>query len=210
DGPRVPPALHAIARARTQRQAAIGAELSLEIDGRVLTCLVNAVILPADDDARGDRVIAVFHDITEAARLEREVARQSARLEAVVHLVDEGIFVVNDEARLVFVNETGRRMLDCSEGMSLEERVRRLPLFDSEGRLLPGSSYPSSRGLAGEAVTGLAVSFDHPLGGRRHLRANAHPLRRPDGAIEAVFLPLQDGDDPEPVPGRSRLSAPAA
>src|SRR4029453_2568911 len=149
DGAQLPSALHPIARARAQRQAVIGAELSLEIDGRGLTCLVNAVILPAADDIRGDRVLAVFHDITEAARLEREVARQAARLEAIVHLVDEGIFVVNDEARLVFVNDAGRRMLEFSEGMSLEERVRRLPLFDSEGRLLPAASYPSSRGLAG-------------------------------------------------------------
>ena len=205
DGAQLPSALHPIARARAQRQAVIGAELSLEIDGRGLTCLVNAVILPAADDIRGDRVLAVFHDITEAARLEREVARQAARLEAIVHLVDEGIFVVNDEARLVFVNDAGRRMLEFSEGMSLEERVGRLPLFDSEGRLLPAASYPSSRGLAGESVTGLAVSFDHPLGGRRHLRANAHPLRRPDGTVEAVLVTWKDVTDQERV--RTELEA---
>jgi PAS domain S-box-containing protein len=205
DGAQLPPALHPIARARAQRQAVIGAELSLEIDGRGLTCLVNAVILPAADDLRGDRVLAVFHDITEAARLEREVARQAARLEAIVHLVDEGIFVVNEEARLVFVNDAGRRMLEFSEGMSLEERVRRLPLFDSEGRLLPAASYPSSRGLAGESVTGLAVSFDHPLGGRRHLRANAHPLRRPDDTVEAVLVTWKDVTDQERV--RAELEA---
>ena len=45
----------------------------------------------------GRRVLAVFHDVTEAARLEREVASQAARLEAIVHLVDEGVFVVDDD-----------------------------------------------------------------------------------------------------------------
>src|SRR4030095_13056775 len=120
DGAQLPSALHPIARARAQRQAVIGAELSLEIDGRGLTCLVNAVILPAADDIRGDRVLAVFHDITEAARLEREVARQAARLEAIVHLVDEGIFVVNDEARLVFVNDAGRRVVAVRRGRVVE------------------------------------------------------------------------------------------
>src|SRR4029434_346238 len=138
-------------------------------------------------------------------RAEREVPRQAARLEAIVHLVDEGIFVVNDEARLVFVNDAGRRMLEFSEGMSLEERVRGLPLFDAEGRLLPAASYPSSRGLAGESVTGLAVSFDHPLGGRRHLGANAHPLRRPDGTVEAVLVTWKDVTDQERV--RTELEA---
>ena len=191
DGASLPPALHPIARALTQRQAVIGAELALDIDGRSLTCLVNVVMVPADEGG-SDRVLAVFHDVTEAARLEREVARQAARLEAIVHLVDEGIFVVDDDNRLIFVNDAGRRMLDFTEGMSLQERVRLQPLFDPEGRALPASAYPSSRGLRGESVTDLPVVFDHPLNGRRQLRANAHPLRRPDGTIEAVLVSWKD------------------
>jgi PAS domain S-box-containing protein len=122
-----------------------------------------------------------------------------------VHLVDEGIFVVDAEGRLVFVNEAGRRILDFTEGMSLEERVRHQALFDLEGRLLPASAYPSSRGLAGEPVTGLAVVLDHPLGGRRQLRANAHPLRRPDGTVEAVVVTWKDVTDQERV--RAELEA---
>jgi PAS domain S-box-containing protein len=205
DGAQLPAALHPIARALAHGQAVIGAELSLEVDGRTLTCLVNAVTLPATDESGGDRVLAVFHDVTEAARLEREVASQAARLQAIVHLVDEGVFVINEEGRLVFVNVAGRRILDFSEGMSLEERVRRQPLFDLDGRLLPASAYPSSRGLRGESVTGLAVVLDHPLGGRRQLRANAHPLRRPDGTIEAVLVTWKDVTDQERV--RAELEA---
>jgi len=197
DGAPLPPPLHPIARALAQRQAVIGAELLLEIEGRSLTCLVNVVMLPADDGGRGDRALAVFHDITEAARLEREVASQATRLEAIVHLVDEGIFVVDDESRLVFVNEAGRRMLDFTEGMSLQERVQRQPLFDPEGRPLPAAAYPSSRGLRGESVTGMPVVFDHPLDGRRQLRANAHPLRRRDGRIEAVLVTWKDVTEQE-------------
>jgi PAS domain S-box-containing protein len=205
DGAELAGPAHPIARTLAHGQAVIGAELSLEIDGRALTCLVNAVPLPAGGDGHGDRVLAVFHDITESARLEREMARQAARLEAVVHLVDEGIFVVDDESRLVFVNDAGRRILDFGEGMSLEERVRRQPLFDLEGHVLPASAYPSSRGLAGESVTGLAVVLDHPRGGRRQLRANAHPLRRPDGSIEAVLVTWKDVTDQERV--RTELEA---
>lgn len=189
----LPSPLHPVARALAQRQAVIGAELSLEIDGRALTCLVNAVMLPGPDA----RVLAVFHDITEASRLEREVTRQAARLEAIVHLVDEGIFVVDEDNRLVFVNEAGRQMLDFTEGMTLEERVRVQPLFDPEGRPLPASAYPSSRGLRGESVTGQAVVFDHPVHGRRQMRASSHPLRRPDGTIEAVLITWKDVTDQE-------------
>ncbi|HEU4367100.1 MAG TPA: ATP-binding protein [Methylomirabilota bacterium] len=192
DGAELPAALHPIARALAQRQAVIGAELSLELDGRALTCVVNAVPLAA-----GERVLAVFHDITEAARLEREVARAAARLEAIVHLVEEGVFVVDAEGRLVFVNDAGRRMLEFREGMSLAERVRRQPLFDPEGRPLPPDAYPSSRALRGESVTDLPVTVEHPLDGRRHLRASSHPLRRPDGSVEAVLVTWKDVTDQE-------------
>ena len=43
DGSHLPPALHPISRALAQRQAVIGAELLLDVEGRTLTCLVNAV-----------------------------------------------------------------------------------------------------------------------------------------------------------------------
>jgi PAS domain S-box-containing protein len=191
DGVVLPPSLHPIVRALAQRQAVIGAELALDVEGRTLTCLVNVVLVPTEESG-GDRALAVFHDITEAARLEREVVRQATRLEAIVHLVDEGIFVVDEDNRLIFVNEAGRHMLAFTEGMTLQERLQRQPLFDPDGRPLPASAYPSSRGLRGESVTDLPVVFDHPLNGRRQLRANAHPLRRPDGTIEAALITWKD------------------
>jgi PAS domain S-box-containing protein len=196
-GTPLPPALHPIARALAQRQAVIGAELHLEIEGRSLTCLVNAVTLPADESGRTGPVLAIFHDVTEAARLEREVASQAARLEAIVHLVDEGILVVDDQNKLVFVNEAGRQMLGATEGMTLDERARHQPLLDPDGQRLPASAYPSSRGLRGESVISLAVMLDHPRNGRRQLRASTHPLRRPDGRIEAALITWKDVTDQE-------------
>jgi signal transduction histidine kinase/ActR/RegA family two-component response regulator len=195
DGTPLPPALHPITRALVQRQAVIGAELHLEIDGRSLTCLVNAVPLPS---AQGDdHVLAVVHDVTEAARLEREVARQAARLQAIVHLVDEGILVFDSESRVVFMNEAGRRIFDFAPGMPSPDRMAHRPLFDLDGQPLPAAAYPSARGGRGESVTGMPVLFDHPLNGRRQLRANAHPLRRPDGSVEAVVVTWKDVTDQE-------------
>jgi signal transduction histidine kinase/ActR/RegA family two-component response regulator len=195
DGTPLPPALHPITRALVQRQAVIGAELHLEIDGRALTCLVNAVPLPSDDG--DDRVLAVVHDVTEAARLEREVARQAARLQAIVNLVDEGILVFDADGRVVFMNDAGRRIFDFAPGMPLHDRMAHRPLFDLDGQPLPAAAYPSARGGRGEAVTGMPVLFDHPLNGRRQLRANAHPLRRPDGTVEAVVVTWKDVTDQE-------------
>src|SRR6185369_13923674 len=84
------------------------------------------------------------HDVTEAVRLEREVAAQAARLQAVVDLVDEGIAVFDPDNRLVFVNDAGRRRLGFSDGMPLEERAGRQPLLDADGRpLAPGAPPPA-------------------------------------------------------------------
>jgi signal transduction histidine kinase/ActR/RegA family two-component response regulator len=105
--------------------------------------------------------------------------------------------VVDDAGRLVFLNDAGRRNLDFSEGMPLDERVRRQPLFDLDGRPLAAAAYPSARGLRGESVTGQALVIDHPLEGRRQLRASAHPLRRPDGSVEAVLVTWKDVTDQE-------------
>jgi signal transduction histidine kinase len=187
DGTPLPPPLHPISRALVQRQAIIGAELSLDFEGRVLTCLVNAVPLSA-----GGGVLTVFHDITESARLEGEVARQTARMAAIVELVDEGIFVVDADGRLAFMNEAGRRILDFREGMTLEDRIRHRPMLDVDGRALSAADYPSSRAFRGEPVIDLPMVFDHPITGRRRLLASAHPLRQPGGAIEAVLITWKD------------------
>jgi signal transduction histidine kinase/ActR/RegA family two-component response regulator len=191
----LPLALHPIRRALMQQQAVIGAELLLDIDSRPVTCVVNAVPLPrplapTDQTSRG--VLAVFYDVTEARRLEGEVAHQSARLQAIVDLVEEGIAVVDADSRLSFINNTGRRLVPFVEGMALADRLRAAPLLDAEERPLPAEAYPSARGLRGEHVTDVPVIINLPHGARRHLRISAHPLRRPDGAVEAVLLTWKD------------------
>ena len=194
EGQPLPPALHPIARALAQRQAVIGAELLVETgEQRTLTCLINAVPLPAPPGGGpSPGVLAVFHDITEAARLERELAAQAARLEAIVDLVNEGIAVLDAGNRLVFINHAGRRLLDFSEGMTIEDRATAAPLLDAAERPLPPSAYPSARGLRGELVTDLPVIVARPGATRRHLRISANPLRRPDGTVEAALVTWRD------------------
>ena len=194
DGEPLPPVLHPIARALAQHQAVIGAELLVDVDERrTLTCLVNAVPLPPPaGGGPSPGVLATFYDITEAARLEGELAAQAARLQAIVDLVNEGIAVVDADNRLVFINDAGRRLLGFREGMSLADRAAAGPLLDADARVLPPEAYPSARGLRGEPVTDVAVIVGRPGERRLYLRISAHPLRRPDGSVEAALVTWKD------------------
>jgi len=193
DGQPVQPSMHPIARALAQRQAVIGAELLLDVDDRrTLTCQINVVPLPTPAGGPTTGVLAVFHDITESARLEREVAAQAARLQAIVDLVDEGVAVIDTDDRITFINDAGRQMLGFSHGMTVDARARQVPLLDADEVALAPEAYPSARGLRGEHVTDMPVIVAAAGVPRRHLRISAHPLRGADGRVEATLVTWKD------------------
>jgi nitrogen-specific signal transduction histidine kinase len=66
DGAPVAAALHPIRRALAQGQAVIGAELTLELEGRPATFLVNSVPL-RDETGRLTGTVSMFHDVTGAS-----------------------------------------------------------------------------------------------------------------------------------------------
>src|SRR5688572_5578655 len=129
DGTEQPPALHPIARALAHRQAVIGAEHTYELPHGTVTYLVNAVPL---GDAGG--AVAVFHDVTEALRLEREGAEHAARLQALVDLVNEAIYIVGRDGRLLFANALGREHMGdpALEPLTAADRARALRITDVE------------------------------------------------------------------------------
>jgi signal transduction histidine kinase/CheY-like chemotaxis protein len=193
DGGSLAPALHPIIRALAQRQAVIGAELTLELGAGPVTYLVNTV--PLRDGADG--IVAVFHDVTEARRLEREATEQAIRLQALVDVVDEGIYIFSADGRPIFINALGRDLLGdpTFETMTAADRARALRITDVHGAVLQTADLPSSRALRGEPVVGVELVVRHPLLGVRRMRVNAHPLRRPGGHIYAAVAAWKDVTD---------------
>src|SRR5204862_5791278 len=104
------PPLHPIRRALARGQAVIGAELTLDIDGRPAIFLVNTIPL-RDERGTLTGTVSVFHDVTGARQLEREAAEHARQLRTLVDLVHEGIFIIAANGALLFTNGLGRELL---------------------------------------------------------------------------------------------------
>ena len=191
DGGQLASALHPIRRALAQQQAVIGAELTLELEGRSAIFLVNTVPL-RDADARFTGTVSVFHDVTGARQLEREAAEHAAQLTTVVDLVNEGIFIVDGEGALLFTNGLGRDLLgDMPRGEAPAARVKRFDLREVDGTPLAPARLPSVRALRGETVPATNLLVGRADGSTRRVEVRAHPLRR-DGGIYAAIITWRD------------------
>jgi len=191
DGGQLASALHPIRRALAQQQAVIGAELTLELEGRSAIFLVNTVPL-RDADARFTGTVSVFHDVTGARQLEREAAEHAAQLTTVVDLVNEGIFIVDGEGALLFTNGLGRDLLgDMPRGEAPAARVKRFDLREVDGTPLAPARLPSVRALRGETVPATNLLVGRADGSTRRVEVRAHPLRR-DGGIYAAVITWRD------------------
>jgi signal transduction histidine kinase len=191
DGEPLAPALHPIVRALAHGQAVIGAELTLELEGRPAIFLVNTV--PLRDERGGfTGTVSVFHDVTGARQLEREAAEHARQLQTLVDLVHEGIFIIAADGALLFTNGLGRDLLgDMPPGERPADRIKRLGISELDGDLIAPERLPSARALQGETVAPVDVLITGASGRRRRARVRAHPLRR-DGAIYAAVVTWRD------------------
>ena len=190
DGQPLPSALHPIARAHAQRQAVIGAELTIACGEVESTYVVNTIPVWTGDTMMG--TVSVFHDVTTAAHLERDVAEHAERLETVVNLVNDGVFIVGTDSRIMFANSLGARLLGLPQTLDVDERRRQLHVTDLDGRPLSVEDAPSSRVFRGESVSRMEFIIEVPTGERRHIRANAHPLRKADSTVYAALVTWKD------------------
>ena len=137
---------------------------------------------------------SVLHDITDAVRLEGDLADHAACLAAIVDQANDSVFVVDSEGRIIFMNAVAERVLAPMAGETPADRARRLDFRTLDGVAVPADRMPARLALDGVAVADLELTIAAG-GGRRHLAARAHPLRRADGAIYAAAVTLRDVTD---------------
>jgi signal transduction histidine kinase/ActR/RegA family two-component response regulator len=193
DGTAITAARHPIVRAAEQRQALIGLELTLTLASGPVTYLVST--RPVGDGAAGSMI--VFRDVTAVRRLEREADEHAARLQALVELVDQAIFIVDADGRVLFINALGHEQMGdvALELLSPLERARALEMSELDGRLIAPEDLPFNRAMRGETVGGTTLLIRHATQGIRRMRVSAHPLRRPGGQVYATVVAWKDVTD---------------
>src|SRR5687767_1239884 len=185
---------HPVRRALVTGRPVTGAGLLIRMPGGVqATWVVNTAPLRTGDRISG--TVSVFHDLTRWVQLETELADHGERLEAMVNLVSDVVFVIDKDGSITFVNANGEALLGLEAGLSMAERHRRLDVHDVMGRPLPMEEALSVRALRGETSSGLSLLVRDPAGQMRHVVTNAHPLRRPDGIIYAALVTMKDITD---------------
>ena len=139
--------------------------------------------------------VAVLHDVTEAVRLEVDLADHAARLEAIVDQANDSVLVVDADGRILFTNAVGHRLLTpASADETGAERAHRLELRTVDGHPLPADRLPSKLATAGITVSDMELTLATSTG-RRRLAAKAHPLRDASGRIYAAVVTLKDVTD---------------
>jgi signal transduction histidine kinase/CheY-like chemotaxis protein len=185
---------HPVRRALVTGRPVTGAGLLIRAaGGEQSTWVVNTAPLRSGDRITG--TVSVFHDLTRWAQLETELADHGERLEAMVNLVSDVVFVIDADSRITFVNANGEALLGLEAGLSMAERHRRLDVHDASGRPLPMEEALSVRALRGETTSGRPLLVRDPAGHLRNVVTNAHPLRRPDGVIYAALVTMKDVTD---------------
>ncbi|HEY7850818.1 MAG TPA: PAS domain S-box protein, partial [Ktedonobacterales bacterium] len=140
--------------------------------------------------------ISVSEDISERKRLERGLADNVAQLEAIFAAIGDAVFVYDEYGQPIRTNPASRYIYGYEPGqsylsLSREERRRRLPAYDLEGRVLSGDRRPAARALAGEVFHGDAAQDVRVRGadGRlRYLSFTGAPIRHEQRITGAVVV----------------------
>ncbi|GAC1621206.1 MAG: hypothetical protein NVS4B11_14020 [Ktedonobacteraceae bacterium] len=104
-------------------------------------------------------VVSISHDVSALRRSERAMAASASELEAVFESITDGVFVFNQEGRMMRMNTAFRILLGIQVHTDYfshtpDERRTLFTLSDEQGQPLSYVQWPQSRILRGESLKG--------------------------------------------------------
>jgi diguanylate cyclase (GGDEF)-like protein/PAS domain S-box-containing protein len=138
------------------------------------------------------QVLTSVRNVTETKLAERGL-RDSERLNrSIVAGLQEGVVVIDTEARIVLANAAAARLLGVDELAGRALSGVPVDLLDDRGRLLTDERLPLSRALRGEEVRGEVVRFVRPDGTLLWIEMHANPLVDEAGEVRGAVASYDD------------------
>lgn len=170
-----------------------------DAEGHVRSILSSAAPV-RDADGRIQGAVAITHDVTALRETQQAAVERASQLEAILESMADGIFVYDQEGRILRTNDAARKLfaLDTHSEYATLPLNERLPLVetrDAEGRpVLPDAS-PQRRVLRGEVLSGDTATdyLLRVLDGRDVMvNVTGTPVRSEDGKVYGGILILRD------------------
>lgn len=131
-----------------------------------------------------------------ASRIESQliesITRQVRRTEAMIAGMSDGVLLVDDQGRTVFINAAGQRLLGKSEvGVPITQHAEIYRLRDEHGRMLDPQELPSAQALStGRAIQDVTILIARD-GDTVAVSMSATPLHE-DGQTSGVVVTFRD------------------
>jgi len=159
-------------------------------DSRAVNREGDQVQLEQLREANERLVIAGVREQELAEMAERETARMNALLGTLV----EGVAILDGEGRIVLMNRAGRDILSLpeKEGPRTLEELRSLDFRGTDGEPLDFGEWPLCQALRGEQFSNREVIWVRPEGGSRQLAFSGSSLRNEQGAVVLAITVFRD------------------
>lgn len=147
------------------------------------------------------QIIEYTLDITQRKEVEEELrktrdelASERSLLHAVLSQMPPGVVVAEPTGRIILMNEQATGIMDHPDRVASRiEEYAEYRFLHPDGRPYEPEEYPLARSLEkGEMVMGEEARLILPDGTAKVLRANASPIRDPEGKIVAAVLIFYD------------------
>ncbi|MBI5814175.1 MAG: PAS domain S-box protein [Nitrospinae bacterium] len=143
----------------------------------------------------GERTEDLKWEVLERTRAEEDARKSKVRLELIVETIAEGIYIVNDDGRIVFANSASEKMF----GMPRENLYarsyndKRWKVFKPTGEPLSKGDYPFEIVKAtGKPVYGIEIAAVRPEGIMAIIQINAVPLKDSSGKFLGMVASQRD------------------
>lgn len=171
-----------------------------------LQCLYLSGAALRDGQGRLQAILLLFHDTlvekmasrddgdlrSHIDALKRQMARQSAQVEAVIASIPDGIAIADSAGNLLQINEIGQHILGGSPRLRLSENIDHYLVRTLDGVPMPPDDLPLARALRGERVAGFEHLVHGSSGSETRVNASANPIYSQDGSIIGAVATFRD------------------